>query len=320
MNISIVTPCYNAENFIKQCIESVLAQDYSNFEFIIVDDGSTDNSVNVIEQYALKDQRIVLISQKNSGKPSIARNRGIKQSSGDILTFIDADDTMLPTKLSSVAAAFTENDNIDLVGHDYCRIDAQGNILDDGIINAKWLSEDMESLFTPCNKYWLSSEQVYLYFLTHWIFLHVNSISIKKDRFLLDELLFDETLIFAEDISKWCQLLCNRQLILIKTCLATYRDTPNSLMTDQLKADLAAISFYESNLSKPLEPLSKLTIEVIHHKIVKEIKDVIYGAAQQGKLKLVYKFSKKLHQYQPSLNNFFYLIKQNFIALLKGIF
>lgn len=90
--VSIITASYNCSNFISQTIESVLSQTYSNWELIIVDDSSTDNSINIIEQYTYNDERIKLIKLDINNGPAIARNEGIKLAKGRYLTFIDSDD------------------------------------------------------------------------------------------------------------------------------------------------------------------------------------------------------------------------------------
>ena len=89
--ISIIIPVYNTEKYIKECIESIIKQTYKNIEIIIVNDGSTDNSVNIIKDYQKKYKRIKVINQKNKG-PSAARNNGIKHSEGDYILFVDSDD------------------------------------------------------------------------------------------------------------------------------------------------------------------------------------------------------------------------------------
>ena len=89
--ISIIVPAYNAERWIGRCIESVLGQTYDNHELIIVDDGSTDGTLDVCLRYKSADSRIVVISQENAGV-NAARNKGIDSSSGGYLMFLDADD------------------------------------------------------------------------------------------------------------------------------------------------------------------------------------------------------------------------------------
>lgn len=89
--ISIIVPVYNVEKYIKRCIKSVQQQIYSNWELILIDDGSSDKSLSICRDYEKKDHRIKVFSQSNAGVSS-ARNRGLNQASGHYVTFIDGDD------------------------------------------------------------------------------------------------------------------------------------------------------------------------------------------------------------------------------------
>ena len=91
IKISIVMPVYNVEKYLRQCIDSILNQTYQNFELICVDDGSTDNSLNILHEYASKDERIKIITQKNE-YAGVARNKGINIAKGEYLLFLDSDD------------------------------------------------------------------------------------------------------------------------------------------------------------------------------------------------------------------------------------
>ncbi len=92
--ISIIIPIYNAEKSIKECIESIISQTYKNIEIICINDGSTDNSLNIIEEYANKDKRIKIYSQENKG-PGSARNLGILKATGGFICFVDIDDCFI---------------------------------------------------------------------------------------------------------------------------------------------------------------------------------------------------------------------------------
>ena len=89
--ITIVVPIYNVEKYLKQCLESLISQTYKNIEIILINDGSTDGSKKICEEFAKKDTRIIVINQKNSGL-SAARNTGINNANGKYITFVDADD------------------------------------------------------------------------------------------------------------------------------------------------------------------------------------------------------------------------------------
>lgn len=109
--ISVVIPLYNKEKSIEQSLRSVLSQSYDDFEIVIVDDGSTDDSVAVVE--AMNDPRIRLIKQENGG-PSKARNTGVKNAKGEWILFIDADDDLLPGAIEYLAQKIKEHMEIDM--------------------------------------------------------------------------------------------------------------------------------------------------------------------------------------------------------------
>ena len=90
--VSVIIPVYNGEKFLKQCLNSVLKQTYSNLEIIAVDDGSTDNSASILNEYALKDSRIKIIKHEKNKGLYIGRITGVKNATGDYLCFVDADD------------------------------------------------------------------------------------------------------------------------------------------------------------------------------------------------------------------------------------
>ena len=126
--ISIITPSYNSKRFIKATIESVLSQTYENWEMIIVDDVSPDDSNEIIEEYCKQDSRIKLIKlEKNSG-PAVARNRAIEKAKGRYIAFLDADDLWHPEKLEK-QIDFMEKNNYELTYTNYETMDENGNNL-----------------------------------------------------------------------------------------------------------------------------------------------------------------------------------------------
>ena len=100
MILSIIVPVYNAEKYLSYCIESIVAQDFSDWELILVNDGSSDASGRICNEFADKDSRIRVIHSINGG-PSIARNLGLNSAKGDFITFIDADDQIRTTYFSN---------------------------------------------------------------------------------------------------------------------------------------------------------------------------------------------------------------------------
>lgn len=93
--ISVIIPVYNTERYLPRCLDSVLSNTYDNLEVICINDGSTDNSINILDNYKVSDERVVVINQKNSGV-SAARNAGINVATGEYIAFIDSDDWVHP--------------------------------------------------------------------------------------------------------------------------------------------------------------------------------------------------------------------------------
>jgi teichuronic acid biosynthesis glycosyltransferase TuaG len=126
--VSIITPSYKSEKFISETIESVLAQTYSNWEMIIVDDLSPDNSNVIIEEYIKKDSRIKLIKLENNSGPAIARNRAIEEGYGRYIAFLDADDLWSSEKLEK-QIAFMNEKKCNLSYTSYATMNESGELL-----------------------------------------------------------------------------------------------------------------------------------------------------------------------------------------------
>ncbi len=108
--ISVIIPVYNAESHLIQCVNSLLAQTLNTIEFIFVNDGSTDNSQKIIEEFQQKDSRIILINQDNQGV-SVARNNGLEIATGDYIGFVDADDYLEKSYYQTLLTAIQKNNS-----------------------------------------------------------------------------------------------------------------------------------------------------------------------------------------------------------------
>lgn len=156
--ISVIVPVYNVEPYLQKCVDSVLNQSFQNFELILVDDGSIDNSGKICNEYALKDKRIKVIHQKNSGL-STARNNGFKITKGDYICFLDSDDWYSKNALevlfniiknneveiSMIKLVETNTENISFERKKGVKI-----LSSDDCINS--LKKEHSNYVTPCNK------------------------------------------------------------------------------------------------------------------------------------------------------------------------
>ena len=110
--ISIIVPAYNVEKYIKACLDSIIIQTYSNFEVIVINDGSTDQTKKMLNEYE-SNPKIRIFSQKNGGL-SAARNQGLKLANGELVCFIDSDDSVKSDYLEKLAAPFFEDSDVDI--------------------------------------------------------------------------------------------------------------------------------------------------------------------------------------------------------------
>ena len=107
--VSVIIPVYNVEAYLREALDSVIGQTYENLEIIVIDDGSTDNSGNICDEYAVKDSRIRVIHQKNNGL-SAARNAGLDVMNGDLVVFLDPDDAYLPEYVNTLMDTLIRED------------------------------------------------------------------------------------------------------------------------------------------------------------------------------------------------------------------
>ncbi|MBQ8596495.1 MAG: glycosyltransferase [Lachnospiraceae bacterium] len=144
--VSIIVPIYNAQEKIGRCIESILNQTYKDFELILLDDGSTDESGSICDAYAKKDDRIIVVHKENSGV-SDTRNLGISMAKGEYLQFLDSDDWITPDATTLFVRAAVEH-NCDMVIADFYRVigervSQKGAIEEDGLMDRTAFAEIM---------------------------------------------------------------------------------------------------------------------------------------------------------------------------------
>ncbi|MDH5190211.1 MAG: glycosyltransferase [Gammaproteobacteria bacterium] len=124
--VSVIMPVYNGEKYLKEAIESILGQTYKNIEFIIINDGSKDRSIHIINEYIKRDERVTVIDRGNKGLLK-SLDEGILRSKGEYIARMDADDVSYATRIEEQCSILYKNRDIDIVGCHFEKIDANGN-------------------------------------------------------------------------------------------------------------------------------------------------------------------------------------------------
>lgn len=211
--ISIIVPVYNAEKTIKKCIDSILAQTYKAFELILINDGSKDNSLNILKEYEALDERVIVISQENSGV-SVTRNKGINEAKGEYIVFVDSDDYIEESSLEILANETESNDKLDMVISGFC-------IIKDN--NDKFINTISENK-TFDNLDFLLNERLFKFISTPWGKIYKTKI-IKDNNIRFNEAIsLGEDTIFVLEYLKYIQ-----ELKFIKESLFFINETEGSL-------------------------------------------------------------------------------------------
>ena len=198
--ISIIVPVYNAEKFLAKCVSSILDSTYKNFELILVDDGSTDNSPIICDQYALKDNRIIIIHKNNEGVTK-ARIDGYNKSTGDYVTFIDADDYVSNVYLERLLNTAKLN-NSDVVSCQYYNVRKDVSEPCKKMITGRFDSEGIKRILNDSNSYYIKNNKLpFAVFLWGKLF--------KKD-ILQDSLEKGQNLLHGEDFACVLYLLIHK--------------------------------------------------------------------------------------------------------------
>lgn len=125
--VSVIVPLYKAEKYIHRCVDSILAQTFTDWELLLIDDGSPDRSGEICDEYARKDNRIRVFHKKNGGVSS-ARNLGLDNMRGEYVTFVDADD-WIDSNNASVCMSIIATNQLDILQYSFKRIGCNGDVL-----------------------------------------------------------------------------------------------------------------------------------------------------------------------------------------------
>jgi glycosyltransferase involved in cell wall biosynthesis len=154
IKISVIVPVYNVEKYLKKCLNSILNQTFEDFELIVVNDGSTDKSLDILQNYQSKYDNIIIINKENEGQ-GVARNKALEICKGEHIAFVDSDDYIEPNMLKSMYNKSLEKD-LDIVICNYKYVDVNGDrVRDDNIVlNENEIIDNVECIkrFLVTNK------------------------------------------------------------------------------------------------------------------------------------------------------------------------
>lgn len=318
IKVSIVIPTYNAEAFIKNTIESVLRQTHSDFECIVVDDGSTDATLAVLEN--ISDARIRIFKQANSGGPARPRNVGLEAAQGEYIFLLDADDVMLPEKLAISVAAFDENPDADILFSNFCSIDESGNLLDPnylGSYDTFWRLVNL--LPTSGGRAVIGAEQLYTS-LVHLNFIGTSSVALRRASLTTSDR-FNEELKNSDDRLFWINFSRSHNAIFINDVLHQYRIQPNGITNSGFlrrgPSKIKALKIIESECD------DKKLLKVIKSQIANDYLAMAYSYKSTSNTRAIVSNAYKSISYKANFSGFkilVYALFRHLCFLLNSIF
>ncbi len=244
-------PAFNAEKYVEIAVMSVINQTFANFELIFVDDGSTDSTLALVKAIAYSDPRIIIVTQANEGRPSIARNRGLGIARGEYIAFLDSDDFWLPDRLEKMVSGLDRHPEWVAAFHDLKFVAADGHDLGQVyLVEADFLTK-AKCWLSKVDGSWFGCDQRFFVFMSlFYAAVHTQSIIIARSRLPGFNLTFNEEFIICEDTDLWIRLALAGRLGFLNEVLSGYRQIETSITCDQLRFASQSVNFHRHNLKR----------------------------------------------------------------------
>jgi glycosyltransferase involved in cell wall biosynthesis len=313
--VSIVIPVFNVEKYVGECLESVISQTYRNIEIVVVNDGSTDNSLQVCKEYS--DSRIIIINKENGGL-SDARNKGVEASKGDYIVFIDSDDVIHEELVEELVRDLKEYD-CDASGCDMVSFsDAKEIPWDNDVRNVQvWNANELMSNLVGSYTSQLTTAPFKLY---------------KREVVATNP--FPAGRIHEDEFTAYRILSCCKRYAYSSKRLYGYRTRCDSIMAtynlkaeqDRIDAKYEIFDFYSKNIVDERARsrayfLMLRNMELSYFEIFNVDRNISYLKELENKFKIMYmrgkNFQKHLNHYEKLMINLFYYFRPGYILIEK---
>lgn len=275
MKVSIIVPIYNSETYLKKCIESLINQTYQNIEIILINDGSSDNSQEIIDEFVSKDQRVKAFKKENSGV-SDTRNIGISEAAGEFFLFVDSDD-FIDLDYVDKSVKYIEDNNLDYLKCSY--------------IEKNGAKENRINYYQ--NKIFTKNEIIVEISETD-NFSSIGGVFVKKGIIIDNNIRFSKDYKFGEDMFfNYCVLVSSNKVGYLSTCNYYYVSNSGSVSSN-ISVD-SLYKYFLDNLSVILK-LDKVSEKNKANKILKKINIITkkYVFSKKSKFKTYKKILKKM--------------------------
>jgi len=285
--VSVIIGTFDCESFVEQCVRSVMNQTERNIEIIVVDDGSADGTLRIVEELAAQDPRIQVHQRGHTGFPGCTRNHGLVQAKGQYVAFLDGDDLYHPEKIQSVLAAFGTCPEADVVIHDLMHFDhwpvPEG--ASSYLAKSGFLQPARALLKEAGDRVYLCHGDLFKFMSLRFVPFCTDSIIIRRKVLLEEPEWFREDLRIGEDGDLWLRLARHRSLAYVHKPLSYYRVRPGSITGDQVLFLLRTIQIHEENLERCHDAFNEEELSLYRAKIAGLLFDLGYEYSRKRSFK-----------------------------------
>lgn len=278
--VSVIIPCFNSTRYLAEAIESVLGQSYTNLEVLMVDDCSTDGTVDMIKGYQHRDARIRLIQRRTrGGRPAITKNTGLEHVTGEYVCFLDHDDYYHPERIEILLQLLQTHPDCVAAFHDIDLVDAQGNFL------ARYLEGFPEKaqnyLKAENNGIYVSNDDFFAFQSIKYAAMHTISVMVSLNKLSINNIMYDTRYTVCDDTDLWIRLGMAGRLVYTERQLAYYRQHETNITRNQIQFKQDTLMLLLNNYFRVKHLLKKTERAQLRTRIANAYNDLGWNYRQQ---------------------------------------
>ena len=282
--VSVIMPCHNGQTYVAAAVESVLRQTYTNFEILAVDDGSSDDTPNILRSLAAADARVITWSQSASGTAAAARNAAFARARGKLIAFLDDDDLFHPEKLERSLVGFDSRPDIQVVFHDHVRFRRDPHEAEASrfLASRSYVATAGHALEGIGSKWFIGSPDFYRFSSLEYVGIHTSAVMVRRKTLLDEPVIFQANLRNGEDLDLWLRLIHRCPIAYCDEALSYYRLTRSGVSSDAREVARADVLVHKANLARGQASFTAGDVRRYQAKIAEAWFNLGYAEVQRG--------------------------------------
>ena len=281
---SVIIPTFNCRAYIEETILSVTRQTEPNLEIIVIDDGSTDDTLEVVKRLACADRRVLVHSLPRTRFPGAVRNRGLDGAKGDYICFLDGDDLYHPDKIRKSVTFLDSLIQADLLFHDFVPFSSSLDGMPSFMKDRRFHSLATSYLREVGPGRYICLKDFYVFMSLQFVPFHISSVMLRRSLLDSGAVWFREDISPGEDGDLWLRLAKEHRMAFLDEPLSYYRQRPGSVTSDRIRTIRASVEINMDNLERGADTFTKREVSLYRSKIARQLFELGYEFFQQQKI------------------------------------